>query len=381
MAIDFTIPDAESFKKAAHSSTGTLEDRDVKDAASLKLASGQTWTPSGGSSGIVFIPKGTPIGMPTENDSTTGRDGPDMNPDHYPKTTEDQYMVVGDASNLLGKQESHKKVIVVYHEVDGKMVPAEPPRVENYSKSSLGEIAKFAATAAALYAGGGMLNGALAGAMGAGAATAAPLVESASTMIAAGDATAAGIGSQVGGWSIGQAATSFGENVLKNAGVQALRAGKVDMEAAGKGAFLGELAGGIGSSVSGWAKDMGASNLVSKGIGNAAGSASVAAVTGGDIGQSLMNSAINTGVGEYVGKPIKDFTGSKDLADIGSNIAGQVIKGKTPNVPGIIEGALFNNLFQFENPYLKDFTNNATTGARNFVNDAYSTNGWSGGKP
>ena len=91
----------------------------------LKLANGQTWQPSGASSGIQYIPKGTMVGAVQ---GTAGGEGGDPVTDQPGvASTADQWIVSGDMSAMLGQPGSNQHTSVTYENVNGVMTPVSAP--------------------------------------------------------------------------------------------------------------------------------------------------------------------------------------------------------------------------------------------------------------
>lgn len=99
---------------------------DLSTGAQLTLANGQTWRPSGDSSGITFIPKGTMVGA---TQGSPGGEGGENAVAASPgvASTEDQWIVRGGLDQLLGTQDSRQHATVTYHEVNGRMEPIAAP--------------------------------------------------------------------------------------------------------------------------------------------------------------------------------------------------------------------------------------------------------------
>ena len=329
----------------------------------LQLANGQTWTPSGRDSRIVFHPKGSVWyegGISPEQAQEREVDGAMKygdNPQIGLKHTADQdfYEVTGDASKLLNKEGSGARITVKYVQQGDKMVPMQAPDIRAYDKNA----AETRLSAASMFAAAMTLG---------------------SSMAATAAGTAATTGAAAtGGWSLGGAATSIATNAAKSAMLQGALTGRIDAGTAIKGAVLGEAAGAISGSVGGWAKEAGASNFVAKAAGNMAGAGSVAAATGRDVGTALVDSGISSVVGNYIKDPIKKYTGSGFISDIAGSTANAYIHGQTPNFPGIIQGALTDQFVKFSNPYVKQVEDGIVAG----VKGAMPTYGWSndGNKP
>lgn len=221
----------------------------------FNLANGKKWTPSGASNQITFVPKGTMVGAVQGSSGGDGGNAVEANPGVA--STEDRWIVGGDASAMNGTPDSNQHVTVTYHKVGGKLEPVAP--VENWQwqspYSGVMDMVKFVATAVALYTGVAAL-----GEMAAGSATAGEVASTAvnnpSAWTAGGSAGGAG-GAMTATESAAFAQSSFraseiaaqnlaeqtvtqtaGDMFLPDVGnlaQQSFRAGKIAAQTAGEG--------------------------------------------------------------------------------------------------------------------------------------------------
>ena len=320
---------------------------------------GTTWQPSGASSGITFIPKGTRPML-----TSGGREG---TPTYGPATTEDQWKISGDMSQLMGAEGTNAHTDVTYHKVGDQLVPVDNPSNWTWQSSSLLQpLLIAAAVVAAAYTGGASLSAlggeAAAGAAGAGAAGAgAAGAGAAGAGLAAGEAAAATVATaaSTAGMTVssflaapamsigtalgleGTAAQLVGSTIINTA----MNGGDVGaaIKSAGLSYGLNLASGTLNNAVNTALADSGlptaATDAISKGITGA----TISAVTGGDPLQGLIGAEIGVAT-----KGITDnITGFKDLPPQVQNAVNTAIKGELQGKSGDqITQSVLNNALQ-----------------------------------
>lgn len=313
---------------------------------------GTTWQPSGASSGITFIPKGTRPML-----TSGGRKG---TPTYGPATTEDQWKISGDMSQLMGAEGTNAHTDVTYHKVGDQLVPVDNPSNWTWQSSSLLQPLLIAsAVIAAAYTGGASLSalGGEAAAAGAGAAGAG----AAGAGLAAGEAAAATVATaaSTAGMTVssflaapamsigtalgleGTAAQLVGSTIINTA----MNGGDVGaaIKSAGLSYGLNLASGTLNNAVNTALADSGlptaATDAISKGITGA----TISAVTGGDPLQGLIGAEIGVAT-----KGITDnITGFKDLPPQVQNAVNTAIKGELQGKSGDqITQSVLNNALQ-----------------------------------
>lgn len=331
--------DAIAVNKQWHQQDSTPQD------VTLTLADGRKWTPSGAENGIVFHPKGE-VTQGKQIGMDGGWDGTPIY--EQVKNPEDYYEVSGDASRLMGKDQSGQKVTVRYKQVGDKMVPMEDATYDGYKQGLWENGFQQFAMMGAMAVGGW----ALAPAAGAGAGAAV-----AGTAAAGTAATAAGAAGWMG-MAPGLAATAVNTGLI-NAGVS-LATGHNIGDSIKSGVAAGALSG-----VGGWANEaigsatsgLGATTskvLSTVGSGAVTGAAG-AALTGQDVGKGALNGVISSGIsaaGNVASNATKgligEVTDSKTAGNIAGGLVNSAITGSSPigvlvgEVTGKIDG--FNTL-------------------------------------
>lgn len=167
---DWTL-NADDFLKQAGSvlKNGGYSNSGGEGSPTFTLGSGQKMRVSGGDSDMVFHPKGeiTRGGMTQQqfaqwgNSSVDGQDGSNDRQSASVKKWEDagpevvnpadRYDIVTDASEVLGRSDSGRKVAVSYVQQGDKMVPISEPTMIDYKDRQAG-IRQWAATTAVMAA-------------------------------------------------------------------------------------------------------------------------------------------------------------------------------------------------------------------------------------
>jgi hypothetical protein len=303
----------------------------------LKLADGRVWTPSGHGNGIVFHPKGevTEVAGPYSGSGEFAVASPMqqlINPQDY-------YEVSGDASKLLGKDQSGQKVTMRYKQVGDKMVPMDDaPAYEGYRQgvwnNGLGAFVRAGLGAAALGTGVSAV-----GAAGAGTTVAGTTVAGAAAAPASGLAGTLGMNAGLGATALNTGALNTGMGLLRGQNIgDALKSGAT-------GALLSPVSGYVGDLVGGGT------------VGTLAGNTALGGVQGLISGKGLADGArdgfvngLVSEAGSYMGGKASGLTDSKFAGTAANTLTQTALKG------GDASAAIDSLASQYASGQLKDLT-------------------------
>jgi hypothetical protein len=279
----------------------------------LTLADGRKWTPSGAENGIVFHPKGE---VTQGNLIGNGGDGDDGSREKL-VNPEDYYEVSGDASRLLGKDQSGQKVTVRYKQVGDKMVPMEDATYNGYKQGLWENGLQQVAMMAAMAYGGWALAPEMAAAGGAAGGAAGSATGGA--LAATGLAGSLGMQAGLGATALNTGALNTGMSLVRGKNIgDSLKSGAT-------AAFLSPISSYVGDAVGG--------GYTGQILGNTALGGAQGVLNGQGFGKGLQDGFVNglaSSAGSYMGGLAKGATGSNFAGTAANSLTQSTLKGKDP---------------------------------------------------